>query len=430
MPEVDIDTILRTGEKFVDEIEVLVIVFEDLLLEQREMAIAAVSEYAGTSIYIRTVTDGKVGVSTTSDPTRWKNCLAASTAAGKLTEPIVGWRGLPGPADLPAVSEPFDPNLSIDPDTAASLLAQMNEGASVHSEARVVTGGVSLSKGSSVLANSHGIRYERRMTSISLSLDAIADSSTGYEYDTAPFLDRIDPVMIGERTTFWATASRNGVAVPTERRAVVLSEHVVDSLILDLFAKAVNGRNVMTGKSIYSDKLDEAVADASLSIADVPMDPAGNSMRRFDTEGTPSTHCEIIGDGVLSSYLYDCKTAGQAGATSTGHALRNARGETCISPHCLRLSGDVTGVTEDPCVFVREVIGAGTTNPLTGEFSVEVANAFLMEDGEFVTPVKKAMIAGNVFDILKNLGGISAETKTFDGAIAPKMRIPEMQIIG
>ena len=40
------------------------------------------------------------------------------------------------------------------------------------------------------------------------------------------------------------------------------------------------------------------------------------------------------------------------------------------------------------------------------------------------------MIAGNVFEILQQVDGISAETKVFDGAIVPKMRIPSMQVIG
>ncbi|HJK79127.1 MAG TPA: metallopeptidase TldD-related protein [Methanocorpusculum sp.] len=430
MPEVDIDAILRAGEKLADETEVLVLTFEDLSLEQREMAVAAVSEHAGTSIYIRAVTGGRIGVSATSDPTRWKDCLTAAVSSAKLAEPVEGWKGLPGPAALPAGDDPFDPHLSIDPDTASALLARMNEGATAHPDARVVTAGVSLSKGSSVLANSHGVRYERQMTGISLGLDAIADGSTGYEYDASPFLSRIDPEKMGEQTAFWATASRNGVAVPTGRRDVVLSEHVVDSLILELFTEAVNGRNVLTGKSVFAGKLGENVADSSISIADVPMDPRGNSMRRFDTEGTPASRCGILEDGVLSSFLYDCKTAAQAGTASTGHALRGGNGATYISPHCLRVSGDVCDVTREPCLFVREVIGAHTANPLTGEFSVEVANAFLMENGEFVQPVKKAMIAGNVFEMLRQIDGISAETRVFDGAVVPRMRISSMQVIG
>ena len=427
---IDIDAILCAGEKLADEIEVLVLSFEDLSLEQREMAVSAVSEHAGTTVYIRAVTKGKIGVSATSDPTRWKDCLAASVASAKLAEPVKGWQGLPVPADLVDGDDPFDPNLSIDPDTAAGFLQRMNEGAAVHADARVVTAGVSLSKGASVLANSHGIWYERRMTGISLGLDAIAGTSTGYEYDSSPFLARVNREKMGEQTAFWATASRNGVDVPTEKQDVVFSEHVVDSLMLDLLSEAVNGRNVLTGKSVFAGKIGEMVADCGLAVADVPMDPLGNSRRRFDTEGNPASRREIITNGVLSSYLYDGKTAAQAGVSSTGNALRGGNGATYISPHCLRISGEVSDVTREPCMFVREVIGAHTANPLTGEFSVEVANAFLMEDGEFVRPVKKAMIAGNVFDLLKNIDGISAETKTFDGAVVPKMRIGDMQVIG
>lgn len=430
MSEVDLDLILRAGAALADETEVLVLSFEDLSLEQREMEVSAVSEHRGTSVYIRTITAGRIGVSATSDPTRWKDCLNTAVSSAKLAAPVPGWQGLPTAAALPACPDPFDPTLSIDPDTASSLLQRMNAGASAHAEARVVTAGVSLSEGRSTLANSHGVWYDRRMTGVSLGLDAIADTSTGYEYDTAPFLNRLDPEKMGEQTAFWATASRNGVDVSTGKQDVVFSEHVVDALVLELFTEAVNGRNVLTGKSVLAGKLGEVIANPAFSIADVPQDPLGNSFRRFDTEGTSAVRCEILSHGVLSAFLYDCKTAAQAGTASTGHALRGGNGATYISPHCLRVSGNVADVTKEPCLFIREVIGAHTENPLTGEFSVEVANAFLMEDGAFVRPVKKAMIAGNVFEILKNVDGISAETKTFDGAVVPKMRIPLMQIIG
>jgi PmbA protein len=306
----------------------------------------------------------------------------------------------------------------------------MNEGAKIYPEARVVTANVSLLKGISTLANSHGVWYERNITNISLGLDTIADTSTSYECETSPFLSRVNPEKIGEKTAFLATASRNGVTIPIERRDVVLSEHVVDSLILGLFTDAVNGRNALNGRSVFTKKLGEMVAHPSISITDVPMDPQGNSMRRFDTEGIPTSNCGILENGVLSSFLYDCKTAAQTNTTSTGHALRGRNGTTYISPHCLRMSGPIDDITEDPCLFVHEVIGAHTANPLTGEFSVEVANAFLTEEGEFTQPIKKAMIVGNVFEMLQQIDGISAETKVFNCAIVPKMRFPSVQVIG
>ena len=63
MPEFDIDTVLREGDNLADETEVLVLTYEDLSLDQREMAVASVSEHAGTSISIRTVSGGRNGSS-------------------------------------------------------------------------------------------------------------------------------------------------------------------------------------------------------------------------------------------------------------------------------------------------------------------------------------------------------------------------------
>ena len=66
MNNIDIDAILRQGEKQADEVEVYVSRYEDLSLEQRQMAVSSVFEHAGQNIYIRVVKDGRIGVSATS----------------------------------------------------------------------------------------------------------------------------------------------------------------------------------------------------------------------------------------------------------------------------------------------------------------------------------------------------------------------------
>lgn len=429
MSEIDIEAILRQGEGLADEVEVYVSCYEDLSLEQRQMAVSSVFEHAGQNIYIRVVRDGKIGVSATSDPTRIADCMKAAVSSANLSETITGWAGLPQKADIPAGNDPYDESLEISADTAAEYLSRMNAGAETHAEARVVTAGVTLMKGSSVLANSNGVWLERKFTDISLGIDAICEGSTGYDGDSAPFASRINPEKIGEQTAFYATASRNSEMIESKKYDVVFSENVVDSLVLELFADAVNGRNVLTGKSIYANHMGEAVASSALSICDSPMEEAGDSWRRFDTEGTPTATRDIIKDGVLTSFLYDKKTAAQAGCETTGNALRAGNGTTTISPHCLTITAPTEDVLKCPCLFVKEVIGAHTANPLTGEFSVEVANAFLAEGGKLLRPVKKAMLAGNVFEILKGDISISASAKAFNGALVPMMRIPDLQVI-
>ncbi|MDO5846662.1 MAG: metallopeptidase TldD-related protein, partial [Methanocorpusculum sp.] len=284
-------------------------------------------------------------------------------------------------------------------------------------------------KGASVLANTNGVWLERKITDISFGMDAICEGSTGYDSDSSPFASRLNPEKTGEQTAFFASASRNGQMIESKKYDVVFSENVVDSLILEFFADAVNGKSVLTGKSVYAGRLGEAVASPKFSISDVPMDAQGEAWRRFDTEGTPALPLEIVKDGVLKSFLYDAKTAAQAKTVSTGHAQRGGNGTTLIAPHCLRISAPEADVLQEPCMYVREVIGAHTANPLTGEFSVEVANAFLADGGELAVPVKKAMIAGNIFDILKGDMQISRTARTFAGAIVPMMRVPDVQVI-
>ena len=429
MSEIDIEAILRQGAKQADEVEVYVSRYEDLSLEQRQMAVSSVFEHAGQNIYIRVVKDGRIGVSATSDPTRIDDCMKSAVSSANLSEKIAGWAGLPDKADIPAGKDPYDYSLEISADTAAEYLSRMNAGAEKYAEARVVTAGVTLMKGSSILANSHGVWLERKFSDISLGIDAICEGSTGYDSDSAPFASRLNPEKVGEQTAFFATASRNGEMIESKKYDVVFSENVVDSLVLELFSDAVSGKNVLTGKSVYANSLGEAVANPKVTISDSPMEEAGDSWRRFDTEGTPAKKFDIVKDGVLSAFLYDSKTAAQAGTASTGNALRAGNGTTVISPHCLTISAPVENVLERPCLYVKEVIGAHTANPLTGEFSVEVANAFIADGGELLRPVKKAMLAGNVFDILKGEITISQSAKAFSGALVPLMRIPDLQVI-
>ena len=64
--------------------------------------------------------------------------------------------------------------------------------------------------------------------------------------------------------------------------------------------------------------------------------------------------------------------------------------------------GDINELSEvQDGIFVRDVLGAHTANPISGDFSVEAMNAFKVENGEIAYPVKKAM--KNLELIISNL---------------------------
>ena len=48
-----------------------------------------------------------------------------------------------------------------------------------------------------------------------------------------------------------------------------------------------------------------------------------------------------------------------------------------------------------------------------GDFSVECQNPIWVEGGGFQDPVRKAMLSGNLFDALREIGGIEVQKMSF-----------------
>jgi PmbA protein len=65
---------------------------------------------------------------------------------------------------------------------------------------------------------------------------------------------------------------------------------------------------------------------------------------------------------------------------------------------------------------------SGNVSPVNGDFSGVVKGGRLVENGNVVYPVKDVMVAGNVFEALRNLNGVSKERKVIFDSILPYMR--------
>lgn len=76
------------------------------------------------------------------------------------------------------------------------------------------------------------------------------------------------------------------------------------------------------------------------------------------------------------------------------------------------------------------MIGAHTANPISGDFSVEARNSFLVENGEITSPVKSMMISGNMFDLLQNIIGAGRDDRVLGNIITPTLKISGLKVIG
>jgi len=433
MPESDTDTltdmIIRCGMETVEEVEVFTATGTGISADLKRSVIGVAEVSRHHALGIRVIDRGHTGTSGTDDPSRWQECLGAAIASARLTG-AQKWEGLPEPAPLRRDVPSSDPDLLPEPALIRRLIDGMLEGASAY-EAEVTGGSAGAGISEVRLANSHGIRYAREQTHVSISLEAIKKQSTGYESGTSVFLSDIDPMKVGEQAAFFASHSVDGVEIRTGEYDIILSPIAAANLLSHVLLPSLSGRSVKAGRSYLADKLGEECMDECLSIYDDPFATGGIGCTAWDAEGMPTKRLDFVKNGVLECFAYDLKTAYRYDEVSTASAVRSgAGGAPAIGVHNLVIDGERSTIDDEPAIYIHDVVGAHTANQLTGDFSVEVSNPILVEGGEFGEPVRKAMYAGNVFEMLRETGGLGSENRVVGRMILPAIRLNKQHIIG
>ncbi len=424
-----IEELIREAVKTIDEVEVYYVEGKSVSVDLRQKTVNFATSSVECGLGIRTIHKGRIGSSSTNDPSGWKACLQAAIASGKLATPQP-WDGLPDPQTLPQEPLSYDPTLTADPGTAGDFLQTMLDGASQH-KADVTGGSASLSTATVTLANSHGVRYSDKHSGVSLSLEAIHGQSTGYEFDHSPFLGKVDATRVGEQAAFFAHESDGGKDIETGDYDIILSPLAYGELLGNVFIPALNGRSVHAGRSRLADSIGKEIADPRITMYDDPLRPGAGGSTRWDAEGTPTRRIDFVRDGILKNFACDLKTAYRYGKETTGSAVRGGfAGLPAIGHHNFVVDGKRDDIADERAVYVHNVVGAHTANPMSGEFSVELSNAFWMAGGAYDGPIRSAMLSGNVFDLHKQVAGMSRETRELGSVILPSIRINRQRIIG
>jgi PmbA protein len=84
----------------------------------------------------------------------------------------------------------------------------------------------------------------------------------------------------------------------------------------------------------------------------------------------------------------------------------------------------------EEAVYIQDVVGAHTANPLSGDFSVELTNPFHISGGLYEKPVRKAMMSGNVFEMLRDIAGLGKDDRVIGSMVVPSIRLNKQHIIG
>lgn len=297
------------------------------------------------------------------------------------------------------------------------------------------SGGVSAGCYKTVIANSEGVYCEDKSTLfsgfISVNIPDNNGVSTAHQSDESRFMD-INPEKMASKACQIARDSRNGKSIETADMKVIMDYDAVAALFYTL-ANAFNADNVQRGRSVYAGKEGEQVLTSSLNIYDDGTLKKGINSAKSDGEGVPSQKTTLIENGVLKNFIYDLYNSKKAGVNSTGNGIRSSYADMPSVGFSniiidFKDCNEISQVKEG--LFVTDLLGAHTANPISGDFSVEAMNAFKIEDGETKYPVKKAMISGNIFQAFKGAWATSLKTRQIGPFVLPPVMLSKLRVVG
>jgi PmbA protein len=229
--------------------------------------------------------------------------------------------------------------------------------------------------------------------------------------------------------------ARRAATLPSGRMPVLFSPSGAPVLGLPLML-GLNGKNVYRSISPMAGRVGERLFDDKLTVVDDPTLDGRPGSGSHDDEGMPRQRRVLIERGVLRGFVYDLKTAAQAGAEPTGHGERGLFSPPSPSFSNLVVQGTstvplakiVAGIKRG--LLVESPLGLGQGNVISGVFSNNLSLAFKIEGGEIVGRVKDVSIAGNIYQDLRHIEALSREAEwVYGGLRLPYVLLPELNVV-
>lgn len=293
------------------------------------------------------------------------------------------------------------------------------------------------------ICNSKGLDLQYENNLLGLLVAAVVTDGTEKSDDYqlkvgAP--DTINTTALAAKAVAGAKAKLGGEVAPTGNYPVVFNPDAMASL-LQVFSGIFSSEAVQKGLSKLGGQEGQTIASSVVTLVDDPFYKDSAMPMPFDAEGSPTYRKNIIEQGVFKTLLYNLKTAAVAGVETTGNASKgNYDSPVGIRPFTFHLAAGK--YTEEQLlekagngVYINSLQGlhAGA-NEVTGDFSLQSAG-FMIENGRKTIPVRSFTVAGNFYELLKNIAAVAdnvtlpwATGKTAFGA--PSVLVEGLSIAG
>lgn len=417
------EELLSLAKKSAQEAEVFLSSYEETPVIFEANRLKQLQSRQSMMVALRIIREGRVGFSTATDLNDRNSLVRRAVEVSQF--------GAPARFELPQGTVYPQPEI-YDPAIETFSVERMIElGESLLDKVRgqnaelICEAGITRGIAQVRLLNSRGgeASYRKSIFGISLEGSLIRDTDMLFVGDGYSSCHPIhDTNEVADSVIKQLKQAERQASVSGDYLPVIFTPMGVASTLITPLVMAFNGRTVLQGASPLGDKQGEKVFDERLSLRDDASSPYRPGSRPCDDEGVPSQITSIIEQGMVGSFFYDLQTAGLAGVQSTGNGERG--GGALPAPSVSNLiftPGDtpfeemVRGIGEG--LVVEQLMGAGQTNVLGGEFSGNVLLGYKIERGEIVGRVKDTVVSGNIYEALKEIAGIGHEGRWIGGMI-------------
>ena len=424
-------------EKGASQAEVIQMSWTDnpINFENNKLKTLESNESAGISI--RLIKNNKIGIASSTDPEAFEsivNSAIDSSEFGAIATFDLSKEKLDGTDLIHQTSKEIPLEELVERGTFT-----IEEIKQFHKDL-LISGGFDLGFGETIYLNSNGVSGKRTKSVYSTSFytHLIRGEDFLGVYEGNNSLENFpDEKKITKKILEKLNCSRENLVLETKKYPVIFTPRAVAYIFANILSVILNGKAIQQGVSLLMDKLGKELFDKKLSFIEDPS--VGTRKAAFDDEGIRTTKKELIKNGVINSFYFDLSSGSRVKppCLTTGNGFKPGL-SAAPSPNLtsIIIEGDKTPYKEmitniEEGILVDQLLGAGQSNTLAGEFSVGIELGFKIKNGAVQGRIKNCMLAGNIFEILKNISEISKEQEWVDGAMfLPSFLIDGLTVAG
>jgi PmbA protein len=411
-----LEEVVKKGLQYCDDIEVYYAKSTIHSVTGKHNALNAEST-VDQGIGIRVQVDGKIGSAFTTG-SDYTECIRKAASIARCKKDRASLEFPCG--DIPSVKGLYSretAHLSIE-----DIITYLND---LVSSDIPTEGIVELREMERAVYNSSGLEVSEKGTFADLSLTVQGKCTVFDERSSRTFQGLEGDMLLEDLIERAGKCAAGKIADISE---IILSPEASSLLFSTLLCPALCADNMIQNQSFLRGHEGKRVASEELTVKDDATLAGGLVSRSFDAEGTPSRCVPLVEGGRLTGFLHDLTTAQLSKKKSTGNAFRDYRNEPIVFPSNVVIEYEdsipLNRLIEetDRGVMARGIIGAYSSDYISGDFSVTLDECSLIENGD-VKRIENLSIGGNIFEFLTSIECVSKEIVQSGHFVIPWIKI-------